>query len=586
MDARQPPEPDRGHPHADDRPRPQRTRPGHARRPRALADTSSSSGTSTASRPRRTASTKPPSACSSAPGSRTKASAEPRTTATAAGRTGRASACSHTSSPTCERSARGCERPRRCSTTWTTPSKPKDCASASETRRRSPGSTWQRDAARCSACSAPTGRARRRPSASSPPSSPPTRAAPGSTGTTSSATPKQVRETIGLTGQYASVDELLTGEQNLTMIGQLLNLSGKQAKARAKELLDWFDLTEAAKRPAKTYSGGMRRRLDLAASLVGRPSVIFLDEPTTGLDPSKREDMWSVVRSLVDDGSTVLLTTQYLEEADALADEITVIDKGSVIAHDTPDGLKRVVGGQRLTVRPVDPSRLEETAAIIGTLAGAPAEQTHRGVVVRPRHGRRGARRRRSTASARPVSRSPSSPSTSPASTRSSSPSPAAPTRRPRPSRRCSHERARAPPAQPRAGQTQPDRGPAQPRGAAGRDDPARHLHRAVHVHLRRRDRRRLPAGLPAVPAPGRARADGGVRQRRDRREPLHRHPEGRLRPLPQPPDRPRRAADRRRARRRRALHAAVRGDARLRLRARLPRADRPARGARRVRRS
>jgi oleandomycin transport system ATP-binding protein len=195
---------------------------------------------------------------------------------------------------------------------------------------------------------------------------------------------KRVRETIGLTGQYASVDELLTGEQNLTMIGQLLNLSGKQAKARAKELLAWFDLTEAAKRPAKTYSGGMRRRLDLAASLVGRPSVIFLDEPTTGLDPSKREDMWSVVRSLVEDGSTVLLTTQYLEEADALADEITVIDKGSVIAHDTPDGLKRVVGGQRLTVRPVDPSRLDETSTIIATLAGAPAEQTHRGVVSVP----------------------------------------------------------------------------------------------------------------------------------------------------------------------------------------------------------
>ncbi len=169
---------------------------------------------------------------------------------------------------------------------------------------------------------------------------------------------KRVRETIGLTGQYASVDELLTGEQNLTMIGQLLNLSGRQAKARAKELLAWFDLTEAAKRPAKTYSGGMRRRLDLAASLVGRPVVVFLDEPTTGLDPSKREDMWSVVRSLVDDGSTVLLTTQYLEEADALADEITVIDRGSVIAHDTPDGLKRVVGGQRLTVRPIFARRL------------------------------------------------------------------------------------------------------------------------------------------------------------------------------------------------------------------------------------
>src|SRR3954468_23446728 len=178
--------------------------------------------------------------------------------------------------------------------------------------------------------------------------------------------PAKVRQLIGLTGQYASVDELLTGEQNLVMIGRLLELSGKQARARAKELLEWFGLAEAAGRPAKTYSGGMRRRLDLAAGLVGRPSVIFLDEPTTGLDPAKREDMWGVVRSLVHDGSTVLLTTQYLEEADALADEITVIDHGRVIAHDTPEGLKRVVGGQTLTVRPVDPARLADVAAIVG----------------------------------------------------------------------------------------------------------------------------------------------------------------------------------------------------------------------------
>src|SRR5436305_493061 len=178
--------------------------------------------------------------------------------------------------------------------------------------------------------------------------------------------PGRVRELIGLTGQYASVDELLTGEQNLVMIGQLLDLPGRAARARAKELLDWFGLADAARRPAKTYSGGMRRRLDLAAGLVGRPSVIFLDEPTTGLDPAKREDMWGVVRSLVHDGSTVLLTTQYLEEADALADEITVIDHGRVIAHDTPEGLKRVVGGQTLTVRPVHPARLPEVAAIVG----------------------------------------------------------------------------------------------------------------------------------------------------------------------------------------------------------------------------
>src|SRR4051812_12772126 len=196
--------------------------------------------------------------------------------------------------------------------------------------------------------------------------------------------PAKVRELIGLTGQYASVDELLTGRQNLVMIGQLLDLSARQAKARADELLAWFDLSEAAGRPAKTYSGGMRRRLDLAAGLVGRPSVIFLDEPTTGLDPSKREDMWGVVRSLVHDGSTVLLTTQYLDEADALADEITVIDHGRVIAHDTPVGLKRVVGGQRLTVRPADSERLEETETIIGELAGARPEATARGAVSAP----------------------------------------------------------------------------------------------------------------------------------------------------------------------------------------------------------
>src|SRR5262245_52717315 len=192
--------------------------------------------------------------------------------------------------------------------------------------------------------------------------------------------PAKVREQIGLTGQYASVDELLTGEQNLVMIGQLLDLSGKQARIRAKELLDWFDLGEAANRPAKTYSGGMRRRLDLAASLVGRPSVIFLDEPTTGLDPSKREDMWGVVRSLVHDGSTVLLTTQYLEEADALADEITVIDHGHVIAHDTPEGLKQVVGGQALTVRPLDPARLDDVVTLVGDVAGTRPEIQNRAV--------------------------------------------------------------------------------------------------------------------------------------------------------------------------------------------------------------
>ena len=181
---------------------------------------------------------------------------------------------------------------------------------------------------------------------------------------------KEVRRSIGLTGQYASVDEDLTGMENLVMIGQLLDLSTKNARARAIELLAEFDLTDAGRRLAKTYSGGMRRRLDLAASLIGRPNVVFLDEPTTGLDPAKRDDVWDMVRSLVRQGTTVLLTTQYLEEADALANEITVIDHGRVIAHDTALGLKRQVGGQTLEVRPAsvtDLDRVESLLARVGT---------------------------------------------------------------------------------------------------------------------------------------------------------------------------------------------------------------------------
>jgi oleandomycin transport system ATP-binding protein len=199
---------------------------------------------------------------------------------------------------------------------------------------------------------------------------------------------ERVRELIGLTGQYASVDEDLTGRQNLVLFGTLLELGRKGSRERAVELLEWFDLTDAADRPAKTYSGGMRRRLDLAASLVGRPDVIFLDEPTTGLDPAKREDMWDVVRSLVAEGSTVLLTTQYLEEADALADEIVVIDHGLVIAHDTPEGLKRIVGGQTLEVRPSDPADRERAAAILSEVSSAAkAEEIRKGVLAVPVSG-------------------------------------------------------------------------------------------------------------------------------------------------------------------------------------------------------
>ncbi|GAA2577970.1 daunorubicin resistance protein DrrA family ABC transporter ATP-binding protein [Dactylosporangium fulvum] len=196
--------------------------------------------------------------------------------------------------------------------------------------------------------------------------------------------PAAVRRISGLTGQFASVDEDLTGTENLVLIGQLLDLRRADAKARAAQLLADFDLTEAANRPAKTYSGGMRRRLDLAASLVGRPAVVYLDEPTTGLDPAKREDVWNMVRAQVREGTTVLLTTQYLEEADALADNISVFNHGKVIAHGTPAQLKHIVGGQTISVRPADPAHLEAVAAILTAVSGNQVESHGRGVLSVP----------------------------------------------------------------------------------------------------------------------------------------------------------------------------------------------------------
>ncbi|MCX6443498.1 MAG: ATP-binding cassette domain-containing protein [Actinobacteria bacterium] len=162
--------------------------------------------------------------------------------------------------------------------------------------------------------------------------------------------PDKVRELIGLSGQYAAVDETLTGWDNLVMFGRLYHLGRQPSIDRANELLERFDLTEAARRPIKTYSGGMRRRLDLAASLIVKPKILFLDEPTTGLDPRGRQDMWGVIQDLVKGGVTLLLTTQYLEEADQLADEIAVIDHGTVIARGTSDALKKQVGGERLEI--------------------------------------------------------------------------------------------------------------------------------------------------------------------------------------------------------------------------------------------
>lgn len=160
--------------------------------------------------------------------------------------------------------------------------------------------------------------------------------------------PDEVRRVIGLTGQSAAVDELLTGRENLVMMGRLYHLTSDSAKARAEELLQEFDLVDAANRPAKTYSGGMRRRLDLAVSLIATPPVIFLDEPTTGLDPRSRIAMWEIINRLKQDGATILLTTQYLEEADQLADKIVVIDGGKVIAEGTAKELKSKVGHDRL----------------------------------------------------------------------------------------------------------------------------------------------------------------------------------------------------------------------------------------------
>ncbi|MEV6008162.1 ATP-binding cassette domain-containing protein [Streptomyces sp. NPDC051976] len=197
--------------------------------------------------------------------------------------------------------------------------------------------------------------------------------------------PVRVRQLIGLTGQYASVDEGLSGTENLVLIGRLLDMPKRDAAARAAELLERFSLTEAAGKPLSTFSGGMRRRLDLAASLVGRPQVIYLDEPTTGLDPHARNEVWDVVRKLVDDGSTVLLTTQYLEEADQLADSITVFDRGRVVAEGRPGELKRQVGGQILQVRPTLAGDVELVARILTELTGGePARSSGNSVLTVP----------------------------------------------------------------------------------------------------------------------------------------------------------------------------------------------------------
>jgi ABC-2 type transport system ATP-binding protein len=178
----------------------------------------------------------------------------------------------------------------------------------------------------------------------------------------------RLRSVIGLAGQYAAVDENLTGMENVVMVGRLYHLTHQEARKRGQEVLERFDLHDAADRQVRTYSGGMRRRLDLGASLVGRPAVLFLDEPTSGLDPRGRLDMWGVIKELVGDGTTLLLTTQYLEEADQLADSIAVIDGGRVIAEGTAEELKSKVGGDVLQFRVADGSKLDAAAAEVNDL--------------------------------------------------------------------------------------------------------------------------------------------------------------------------------------------------------------------------
>ena len=186
--------------------------------------------------------------------------------------------------------------------------------------------------------------------------------------------PTAVRQMIGLAGQAAAVDEHLTGRENLVMAGRLYHLGRAEPRRRAAELLERFELAQAADRTVRTYSGGMRRRLDLAVSLASHPQVLFLDEPSSGLDPAGRHQLWQIIRQLVQDGTTVLLTTQYLEEADQLAGGIVVIDRGRILAHGTPDQLKAQVGGDRLQLRLATPTTASRAAAVVADLGSGPPQ--------------------------------------------------------------------------------------------------------------------------------------------------------------------------------------------------------------------
>ena len=374
------------------------------------------------------------------------------------------------------------------------------------------------------------------------------------------ADPQAVRAAIGVTGQFSAVDGLITGEENMLLMADLHHLSKREGRRVAAELLERFDLVEAAKKPASTYSGGMKRRLDIAMTLVGNPRIIFLDEPTTGLDPRSRHNMWQIIRELVADGVTVFLTTQYLEEADELADRIAVLNDGKIAAEGTAEELKRLIPGGHVRLRFADPAayqsrRHRPARGHPGRRGPGPADPQRRQPARTARHprpaglgrhrGRRADRahprpRRRVLRPDRHRPRPPSSP-TSPRRPSDEHPLP----RR----TRLVHDAAPQPPARPALPVPHPE-------PAAHAD----HAAAALRLHLRRRDerghrrRRRGPLRVHRLPRPGPPADDHRQHRDRDRGVRLHRHDRGHHRPLPHDGDPPRLGAHRARRRQRAAV--------------------------------
>ena len=460
----------------------------------------------------------------------------------------------------------------------------------------STASTWRYAAARSSACSARTAPARPRCSRCWRRCCGSTAATPRSSASTSGRHPHEVRQLLGVTGQYAAVDENLTATENLMLFGRLLGLSKAEARERAATLLAQFALEDASDRQIAKFSGGMRRRLDLAVSLIRRPPLIFLDEPTTGLDPRTRGQMWTTIRELVADGCTILLTTQYLDEADQLADRIAVIDRGVKVAEGTPAQLKASVGSSTLQLRLTDPSYLSQAAAVIhGVLPDEPvltpeagglnvplvdADQAAEALIALRQHGISV----ESVSVAQPTLDEVFLALTG-HDTGESDASPTHPPTTRRNWRPCDdHDdpdrpgRHRAAPGQPRR-RVQPDdddglagddEDAAQPGAVLRRDRAAAAVHGDVRLHLRRRHLRRR-GELPAAADPRDPGADHADGVHRDRHPAARGHGQGRLRTVQGAADRADRAAGGADGGRPAALHDRDRADVRDRDRDGLP---------------